>query len=151
LKAKAERSLRERALGLLARREYSRVELARRLKPHAASETELETLLDALCERRQLSDERYAEMRSHVLSRKYGASRVLHELKTKGIDGELAQRIVAQSSASEVERALAAWRKKFRTPASSREEHARQARFLQSRGFSFDVIRAVLSDREQAE
>ena len=146
-----ERSLRGRALALLARREFSRAELAQRLKPHAAGDSELQALLDALCERGQLSDERYAEMRSHVLSHKYGASRVLHELKAKGIEGELAARIVAQSSASELERARAAWRRKFRTPASSREERARQARFLQSRGFSFDVIRAAMSGPDEAE
>jgi len=40
-----ERSLRERALGFLARREHSRTELRRKLAPHAESPEELDALL----------------------------------------------------------------------------------------------------------
>ena len=34
--------------------------------------------------------------------------------------------------------------RKYGTPAASREEHAKRARFLQSRGFSFEVVRRLL-------
>jgi regulatory protein len=148
---KQEPSLRARALALLARREYSRAELARRLAHHAETEAELDELLDALEQKRQLSDTRYAEARTRTMSRKYGAARILHELKSKGIEGELAQRVVSETSVTEVERARVAWRKRFRAPGGTREERARQARFLQSRGFSFDVIREVLKDEEMQD
>jgi regulatory protein len=141
---KLERTLRQRALELLARREYSRAELARRLAPHAASPEELDSLLESLCDKKQLSDERYAQMRTHVLSRKFGAARIRHELKVKGIEGGLAQRMLEESESSELERARAVWQRKFRAAPSIREERARHARFLQSRGFSFDIIKAVL-------
>jgi regulatory protein len=146
-----ERSLRQRALELLARREYSRAELARRLSPHADSAEELQALLDTLADRGQLSDERYAEARTHVLARKFGSSRILHELKSKGVEPELAQRMIEESAGSEFERALATWRKKFREPPSSREARARHMRFLQSRGFSFDIIRRVLDAKDESE
>jgi regulatory protein len=144
-----EPALRARALRLLARREYSRSELAARLSEHAGSAEELEALLDALCARGQLSDQRYAESRAHTLSRKFGAARILHELKSKGVAPDVAERAASQARETDLERARAAWRRKFKSPPATREERARQARFLQSRGFSFDVIRAVLNSEEE--
>jgi regulatory protein len=144
-----EPALRARALRLLARREYSRSELATRLSAHAGSTEELEALLDALCARGQISDERYAESRTHALSRKYGAARILHELKSKGVDPGVAERAASQARETELESARAAWRRRFKSLPATREERARQARFLQSRGFSFDVIRAVLNSQEE--
>src|SRR6266704_794424 len=80
-------TLRERALRLLARREHSRAELAGKLRRYAAPEEDLEILLDDLSRRKLLSDERYAESRTHALSRKYGAARIAHELRAKGRQG----------------------------------------------------------------
>ena len=65
--------LKARALKHLARREHSREELARKLAVHAGSRETLDALLDLLAEKKQLSDERYAEQRVHQLARKYGA------------------------------------------------------------------------------
>ena len=137
-------TLRERALRLLARREHSRAELARKLRPHLVPEDDLEAVLDELSKRKQLSDERYAESRAHALSRKFGSARIAHELRAKGVDKGLAEGAAAAARSTEVERARAVWTKKFRSAAATREERARQMRFLQSRGFSFDAIRAVI-------
>jgi regulatory protein len=139
-------TLRERALRLLARREHTRVELARKLLPHAGLEDDLELLLEDLSRRKLLSDERYAEARAHALSRKFGAARIAHELRACGVDKELASAASRSSQETEIERARAVWRRKFRGPANSREERAKQMRFLQSRGFSFDAIRAVVAN-----
>jgi len=139
-----EPSLRERALRLLARREHSRAELARKLAAHARAEDDLEALLDDLSRRKLLSDDRYAESRAHVLSRKYGAARIAHELRAKGLDKGLAEQASGAARATEVERAREVWRRKFRLAPRTPEERAKQMRFLQSRGFSFDAIRAVL-------
>ena len=68
--------LKVRALRHLTRREHSRAELARKLAPHAESPQALEAVLDELAQRKQLSDERYAETRAHSLSRKYGAAKI---------------------------------------------------------------------------
>src|SRR5262252_11189872 len=98
-------TLRERALRLLARREHSRAELARKLQPHAAPEDDLGALLDELALRKQLSDDRYAESRAHVLSRKFGAARIAQELRAKGVDKGLAEDVAAAARSTEVERA----------------------------------------------
>ena len=134
--------LRARALRLLARREHSRAELARKLAPHAESPAALAQLLEALAAKKQLSDERYAELRAHQLARKYGAARIRADLKAKGIAPELVARA---SGDEELERARAILARKYRDGAGSREERARRMRFLQSRGFSHDTIRKLLS------
>jgi regulatory protein len=139
-----EPTLRERALGLLARREHSRAELARKLRPHVVPEDDLDAVLDDLVRRGQLSEERYAESRANALSRKFGAARIAQELRSKGLDKGLAESASAEARSTEVERARAVWVRKFRKPPESREERAKQMRFLQSRGFSFDAIRAVI-------
>src|ERR1035437_8841868 len=82
-------SLRERALRLLARREHSRVELARKLAPHAESAEAVELLLDDLSARRLLSDERYVEMRMNTRGARFGNARLAYEFRTQGVAGEL--------------------------------------------------------------
>jgi regulatory protein len=141
---KKQPTLRERALRLLARREHSRAELGRKLAVHAGSEDDLEALLEDLLRRKLLSEERYAESRAHSLSRKYGAARIAHELRAKGLDKGLAEQASSAARATEVERAREVWRRKFRVAPKTRGEQAKQMRFLQSRGFSFDAIRAVV-------
>ena len=137
--------LKARALRHLARREHSRAELERKLAPHAESPAALEQLLDALAAKRQLSDERYAEARAHQLSRKYGAARIRQDLKAKGIDDDIAGKISAEGEAA---RAAAILARKYRAPATTRMELARRMRFLQSRGFSHDTIRRVVSSAD---
>jgi regulatory protein len=144
-----EPSLRERALRLLARREHSRAELARKLQEHTRAKDDLEALLEDLSRHKLLSDERYAESRAHTLSRKYGAARIAHELRAKGVDKGLADKASKAARVTEVERAREVWRRKFRTAPKTREERARQMRFLQSRGFSFDAIRSVVTGADE--
>lgn len=134
-------ALKRRALGYLARREHTRAELAKKLAPHAASAEAVELLLDSFVEKRLLSDARYAEERARVLARKFGAARIRQDLKAKGVSAEIIERL---SSEDELERAAAIARRRFPAAATTPEERARRARFLQGRGFSYDTIRAVL-------
>jgi len=138
--------LKARALRHLVRREHSRAELARKLAPHAESPEALEALLDELVSRKQLSDERYADERARSLARKYGPAKIRHDLRSKGIADSVVDRI---SSEGELERARAILERKFRAPATSREERARRGRFLQGRGFSMDVIARLLRESEE--
>jgi regulatory protein len=137
--------LKARALRTLARREYSRAELARKLAPHADSAQALEQLLDALAAKKQLSDERYAELRARQLARKYGAARIRQELKAKGIDDDIVATVSAEGEAA---RAAAILARKYRAPATTRLERARRMRFLLQRGFSHDTIRRVVSSAD---
>ena len=141
-------ALRERALRLLARRDHARAELARKLAAHAESREALDTLLDDLVRLGLLSDQRYAEQRSEARSRRLGNSRLSQELRTKGVGDAIIQSAL-DNLGDEMTRAREVWQRKFRgkTP-DSRTEWARQARFLQSRGFPSDLIRKLLYDPE---
>jgi len=142
------KELKARALRLLMRREQSRAELARQLLPHAESTEAVEQLITELLQRKLLSEDRLAESRAHTLSRKYGASRVRHDLRAKGVGEETIERVTAEAKATEFERALEIWKKKFRTASTTPAERAKQMRFLASRGFSGDTIRKVLGHSE---
>jgi len=137
--------LRARALRLLARREHTRQELEHKLSPHAGSSKDLKGLLTGLKEKNQLSEERFAEERTRRLSRKYGAARIRQDLKAKGVSEELISRF--SSSENEMQKAKEILERKYRTPAATREEKAKRMRFLQSRGFSSDIIYKLLSSR----
>lgn len=134
--------LKARALRHLVRREHSRAELARKLAPHAESPEAVEAVLDSLLSKKQQSDERFAEERARMLSRKYGSARIRQDLKARGIPEELVDRL---SGENELERARAILQRKYKAPVATREERARRARFLQGRGFSYDVIIHALS------
>ncbi|HEX5477338.1 MAG TPA: recombination regulator RecX [Burkholderiales bacterium] len=136
--------LKARALRHLVRREHSRAELARKLAPHAESPEALQAVLDLLLSKKQLSDERFAEERARVLSRKYGAARIRHDLKARGVSGDISSRV--SGKLNELESAKAILARKYREPANNREERAKRARFLQGRGFSYEVIRAAMAD-----
>ena len=139
-------ALKARALRLLARREHSRQELARKLAPHAESPEVLGIVLGELQERKQLSDQRYAEERARWLARKYGAAKIRHELRAKGIAEEIVEGI---STEGELERARAILNRKYHDHARTREERAKRARFLQSRGFSMGVITRLIRGSEE--
>ena len=136
--------LRARALRLLARREHSPLELERKLRPHADSSEVLANLISELKAKNQLSEARFAEERVRWLARKYGAAKIRHDLKSKGVDPSIVERV---SSADDLERAADILKRKFRAPAATREERARRMRFLQSRGFSSEIIFSLLSAR----
>jgi regulatory protein len=129
--------LKARALRHLARREHSRAELARKLLPFAESQQLLDGLLGELEGRKLLSNHRFAEMRTHILSRKYGAAKIRQDLKSKGVPDEIVDGVSAEG---ELERAREILRRKYKTPATTREERAKRMRFLQGRGFSLDSI-----------
>lgn len=140
-----EKSLRQRALELLSKREYSAAELAQKLKTYVSEEDDLPALIADFQARGWLSDARYTEQMVHARQAKFGAARVANELREKGVNDTLIAEAVAGLQESEVERARHVWRKKFKAAPTTREEWAKQARFLQSRGFTFEVIKQILS------
>ena len=133
--------LKARALRYLVRREHSRDELARKLAPYAESNEILEGVLRELESRKQLSNERFAEARASWLARKYGAAKIRQDLKSKGVSEEVSDRAIAELN--DVARAKEILARKYRAPATTREERAKRARFLQGRGYSYDTIRAL--------
>ena len=141
-----EPDLRERALRHLARRDHSRAELARKLAAHGSA-AEIEAVLARMSELGLLSDCRFAEAFVRGRATRFGAARLRSELSRRGVDRTLIEDAIAGECATpELERARAVWRAKFGTPPADAREWARQARFLQTRGFAPDVIRKLLKE-----
>lgn len=154
----------------LARREYSRAELRAKLLPYlrrdetfedgAFDDTfdsapaggttgeDLDALLDDLTKRGWLSDERAATQLLHAKRGRYGTQRITHELHQRGIDETLIAAVLPELKASELETAREVWRKKFGALPQDPKEKAKQMRFMQSRGFGFEVIARVLRQEE---
>ena len=157
MRRKPELSLRARALQYLARREYSRAELRGKLLPHVQIENDfeqlqtvdLEALLDDLTERGWLSDARATAQFVHSKRGRFGTQRITHELRQRGISDELIAAALPELKDSELEAARAVWQRKFGQLPQDAKEKAKQMRFMQSRGFGFDVIFKVLQSTDE--
>ena len=142
------KSLRQRALDYLAKREYSYLELAKKLNQYAEEDDDIAAILDDFKSRGWLSDARFTEMLVHARKTKFGSARVANELREKGVADELITSAVAEIRLNELENARIVWQKKYKASPATPEEWAKQARFLQSRGFGFDVIKKVLNQTD---
>jgi regulatory protein len=151
LKKKFEPSLRARALQCLARREHSRVELSAKLLPHVQEGEDLDALLDDLVKSNWLSDERTSEQIVRHRRSSCGTQRIAHELRHKGIPEELIAAALPELKDSELLTAREVWQRKFGVLPINDKEKARQIRFLQSRGFGFEVIFQVLRGVSELE
>jgi regulatory protein len=135
-----------RALGLLARREHARGELEFKLASGGVEADAIRRVLDALEARGLLSEERFAEQ--FVRSRRnrgQGPRRIREELRRRGIGDAAATEALGQDDEYWSEQASQARFKRFgeAAPADYRE-WARQARFLERRGFTTEQIRSAL-------
>lgn len=137
-------SLKGRALKYLAAREHSRVELTRKLTPHAESAEEVARVLDELESRGFLSAQRFAESVVHRKAARYGVARLKSELHQHQLPDEVTREVTQVLRETELERAQVLWQKKFGQVAETPAELAKQMRFLAGRGFSGDVIRRVV-------
>lgn len=135
-----------RAMQYLARREHSRAELRAKLLRGAESAEEdgLDVVLDQLAERGWLSDQRAAEQTVQIKRTRFGTQRIVHELRQKGIPEGIISGALPELKEGELAVAREVWRKKFGEIPRDAKEKARQVRFLQSRGFSLDVIFSLL-------
>ena len=141
-----EPSLRERALRHLARRDHSRAELAKKLAAHGDA-GEIEAIIERMGELGLQSDSRYAEAFVRGKAARFGSGRLRSELARRGIDRDLIDEAIAgECVESEADRARAVLRGRFTEPPADAREWARQARFLQTRGFAPDLIRKLLKE-----
>lgn len=127
--------------------------MTQKLKPFAeeadesSASEQISAILDDFKKRGWLSDARFTEQLVHARQAKFGSARVANELREKGVADELIVSAVAEVKTNELEHARQVCLKKYKASPASREDWAKQARFLQSRGFGFDVIKKVLNTK----
>ena len=142
--------LRERALRLLARREHSRAELARKLESTGFVQQDIAPLLDEFETKNWLSDRRFAESYVADHRARAGSVKLAYDLRQRGVSDAIIEVVLSENHDSELERAREVWKKKFGSSPTDRAEKVRQMRFLQSRGFGADTIRRVIHDAADA-
>ena len=165
----APRSLKSRALQLLAQREHSRTELRRKLLAHAADASSpevgtaadreddgpatdpaaaVDALLDWLEARRFLSMDRFIESRLNARAGRFGNQRIRSELAQH--DARLPPEADRLLRETELDRARSVWERKFAAATGGdpldAAGRARQSRFLAGRGFTSDVIARVMRE-----
>ena len=145
--ARAQLSLKARALRYLSQREHSRMELERKRAKHAEDPSEIGRVLDDLQQRGFIDHQRVADSVVHRRAAKLGAMRIRQELQSKGVEPALVAAAVAQLRPTEVDRARDLWQRRFSQLPADAKERAKQARFLAARGFGGDVISRVLKGR----
>ena len=146
--AKTEPSLEARAMRLLARREHSRLELAKKLSRIAGEGDDIERVLENLASKGWLSDERFAEHSVRARARRFGPLRVAHELRCKGIGEETIEaafRAAGIDGRADMQRV---WSTRFSGKPVNDRERARQVRFLQGRGFPLDAVLRFLREAQ---
>lgn len=146
-------SIRNKALQYLGRRDHSRKELHQKLSIAFTDvpAEEIDEVLEDFTNLGWLSDARFAEQWVYYRSQRYGQQRLKHELYEKGIEAEIIERVLADVVDNEEVTARAIWQKKFPSPPRNINERAKQLRYLASRGFSLNVIYAVVSETNDDE
>jgi regulatory protein len=142
------KSLKARAIALLARRDYSRAELRAKIAgDRESAEADLpglDALLDELSALGYLSDARFAQAVVRQKSGGYSKRAIGASLKARGVEGSAVSEALAGVEVDDVDAMTALWRRRFGSPPGNDKEKARQVRFLQSRGFSLSAIFKLL-------
>jgi regulatory protein len=145
-----ERTVRTAALALLAGRDFGRAELAGRLLRKGYPAPLVESALEGLAAEGLLREERFLDqfIVQHA-ARGHGPMRIRMELRQRGVEGAAVDAALDRAEADWAHAAREARRRKFgQSPPGDFRERAKQARFLQYRGFSSEQIRAALGPGE---
>ncbi len=137
---------RNRAVGLLSRRDYPRGALKGRLTDAGFETGAAEAAVTELEDERLVNDERYVEAAvASRTARGQGPIRIALELRRMGVAAELITRAVDARAPDWVERAQALRRRRFGAGAAAGgAQRNRQARFLLYRGFTGEQVRTAL-------
>ena len=141
-----EPACRRAALERLARREHSRQELERKLAARGFAGDVITSALDELERTGALADARFTDsfVRARV-AKGQGPQRIRAELAQRGIADDQANGVLRGADVDWLATIRAVRSKRFGPePPRDYAERARQARFLQYRGFDAAQIRAAL-------
>jgi regulatory protein len=136
---------------LLARRDFCAAELVHTLLAQGFEAATAQSVLAQLIERGYVSDERYAvQFVSYNAERGLGPLRIRRDLELLGVSAELIATALEGADWAQLARELRIRRFGLAVP-KRWPDKARQARFLQYRGFSNDHIRSALGSEVVAD
>jgi regulatory protein len=140
------RSVREAAMDYLSRREHTTHELTQKLLGKEYDSDEVHAALEKLSDEGLLSDERFVEAFVYNrMQRGSGPFKIHAELRQKGVSDAMIAQFLDERDSAWLNIAQDVRVKKF-GPAfpSDIKEKARQARFLQQRGFTHEQTQSAL-------
>ena len=128
-------------MNLLARREHSQFELRNKLKAKGHAKDVIDNVLQELAKENLQSDERFVEnfIRARA-NHGFGPVRIALELRDRGITKEMINELVDKNHNKWKTNAMAIKQKKF----GDQIGYAKQARFLQYKGFTHDQVKYAL-------
>ncbi|KGM06880.1 Regulatory protein RecX [Methylophaga thiooxydans] len=131
-----------RAVGYLANREHSALELSRKLQKAGFDQVEIEDTIAQLQQAGLQSDERFAEsFVSSRANRGYGSVRIGMELKERGVNSDIITTSLQQADIDWFALAIEVRCKRFGEHSPDDfKDRAKQQRFLQYRGFTHEQI-----------
>ncbi len=138
-------------MGLLARREHSRLELFQKLLLRKFPTPLINEALDLLAKEGWQDDIRFAEVYSHMRAQRgYGPLRIHAELRERGVAEAVIAQVMDEKNQLWQERLQEVYQKKFRGKLPQNfAMRAKQMRFLQYRGFSSEQIMSIMTDEQQ--
>lgn len=134
------------AIGLLARREHSTAELARKLRQKGCDSASTDEALDRLQTEGLLSDQRFVEAYVHMRKQRgYGPLRILAELKEKGVASDLAANQIYHPEHDWSRVLQQVYEQKFTgLPIEDYQDRAKRIAKLQARGFALETVFGML-------
>ena len=142
------KAVRKKAMDLLMRREHAVVELQKKLNARDYDRDIVSEVVEQLMNEGLVSDERFTEAFVRYRSNNgRGPQRIQSELRERGVNEKIQATYLDVGDSQWFERAAQVRNKRFGEELPEDfKERARQARFLQYRGFTSDQIREVLDD-----
>lgn len=137
----------QRALGLLTRREHSRLELVRKLAQRGVAQEEAEAAIGKLADAGWQDDARFAEslLRSRA-GNGYGPAYIRAELATHGLGSEVIAAAMDGFEGDWAENARDLLQRRHpQALAGDREARRKAADFLLRRGFAMEHVRAAIN------
>lgn len=141
------------ALGLLARREYSRGELEEKLGRRSQDAALIDQVLDALEEQGLQSDERFTEhFVRYRVSQGKGPIKIRQDLRMKHISSRQIDDCLDQDDEFWREQAFQVYQRKFSgAPVNDDKDFAKRLRFMVSRGYSAHLIYPLIEASKRSE
>ncbi|WP_432715649.1 recombination regulator RecX [Vibrio sinaloensis] len=136
---------------LLSRRDHGEYELYQKLALKGYDQQEIQQAVNFCQDHNYLDDLRYAksQIRQHVY-KGHGERRIRQELQQKRVADSVVEAALVEEQQDWFELAKQAAQKKFKgNRAKDQKEYAKQVRFLQYRGYSFEQISYALGADEQ--
>ncbi len=142
------KEIRAICLRLLARREYSQLELLTKLSLKGFIRQDVQAVIDILANQGLQSDERFAEIYARSRFNKgFGSLKVAYELKQRGINDFDLQAVIVENFGDETQLINQVYNKKYEKYVPTLEltlkEKLKRQRFLQQRGFSSKLIQVL--------